>query len=156
MPYKISQRVSYDGVEKLTPGLNDRGIETPDPTPMAPPLGYNKQPSMMENIRNLVRSEALRQAAEAAGAETFDEADDFDVGDDFEPASPYEEVFDPILGGTYDPQFPQRVRDLAEQARQAEAAAPQPPTPVPPAEGPVTPAPAPAASPAPQAPPSKS
>lgn len=75
--------------------LDARGREVPDPTPMAPPVGYKKQPSMMENIRAMVRSEHLRQAAIQAGYETVEEADDFEVGDDFDPSSPYEHNFDP-------------------------------------------------------------
>lgn len=68
----------------------------PDATPIAPPLGYIKQPSITERIRDMVRSEHLRRAAEAAGAESFEEANDFDVGDDFDPQSPYEDEFDPL------------------------------------------------------------
>lgn len=74
---------------------NEKGYEVPDPTPMAPPVGYRAQPSLRDQIREMVRSEKLALEAEAAGFETFDEADDFDVGDDFDPTSPYEEVFDP-------------------------------------------------------------
>lgn len=76
----------------LTP---DGSALIPDPTPIAPPLGYIKQPSITERIRDMVRSEHLRAAAEAAGAETFEEANDFDVGDDYDPNSPYEEVYEP-------------------------------------------------------------
>lgn len=75
--------------------LDENGHEIPDPTPMAPPIGYKRQPSLAEQIRAMVRSEKLRQEAEEAGAETFDEADDFDVGDDYDPRSPYEHDFDP-------------------------------------------------------------
>lgn len=78
--------------KELTP---DGSAIIPDPTPIAPPLGYVKQPSITERIRDMVRSEHLRRAAEEAGAETFEEANDFDVGDDFDPHSPYEEVFEP-------------------------------------------------------------
>lgn len=63
--------------------------------PVAPPVGYKKQPSMVDHIRGLVRSEHLRWAAEGAGAESFEEADDFDVGDDLDPTSPYEDEFEP-------------------------------------------------------------
>lgn len=73
---------------------NVAGQELPDPTPMAPPVGYNKQPSLSERIRDMVRSEHLRHAAETAGAETFEEADDFDVGDEYDPHSPWENDFD--------------------------------------------------------------
>lgn len=66
----------------------------PDPTPIAPPVGYVRSPSLSEQIRAMVRSEALRQAADQAGADTFEEADDFDVGDDYDPRSPFEEQFE--------------------------------------------------------------
>lgn len=78
------------------------GDEVPDVTPMAPPIGYNKQPSMVEHMRALVRSEMLRQAAEASGAETFEEADDFDVPDDLVPMSGFENdpQFEPAVPTT--------------------------------------------------------
>lgn len=74
--------------------LDHLGREKPDDTPVAPPIGYKKQPSMVENIRAMVQRE-LSLAAQNAGAESFEEADDFDVGDDYDPSSPYEEVFEP-------------------------------------------------------------
>lgn len=66
------------------------GAEQPDATPIAPPIGYVKQPTMVEHMRAMIRSENLRIAAEAAGAETFEEADDFEVDGDLEPISAYE------------------------------------------------------------------
>lgn len=88
-----------DYAEKMErKGLTPDGamLDAPDmDLPIAPPLGYIKQPSITERIRDMVRSEHLRLAAESAGAETFEEANDFDVGDDYDPSSPYEEVFDP-------------------------------------------------------------
>lgn len=75
--------------------LDDNGHERLDPTPMAPPLGWKPEPSMVEIIRAQIAGERLRQEAEAAGMESFEEADDFDVDDDFDPSSPYEEIFDP-------------------------------------------------------------
>lgn len=72
------------------------GMEVPSSIPMAPPVGYTRQPTLAERIRQMVRSEHVRLAAIQAGQETFEEADDFDVGDDYDPASPYEETFDPI------------------------------------------------------------
>lgn len=74
--------------------LTTDGREIPDPTPLAPSVGFIQQPSMIDNIRNMIRSERLRQEAEAAGYETPEEADDFDVGDDYDPTSPYEHDFD--------------------------------------------------------------
>lgn len=75
--------------------LDELGREIPDPTPMEPPLGYIKQPSLQDQIRMMVLSEKLRLEVESAGAETFEEADDFDVGDDYDPHSPWENEFDP-------------------------------------------------------------
>ena len=72
------------------------GLEIVDSRPMAPPVGYKKQPSMVDHIRELIRSEKLRLAAEEAGHESFEEADDFDVGDDYDPSTPYEADFDPM------------------------------------------------------------
>lgn len=76
---------------------SDGGALIPDPTPVAPPVGYVRQPSMTERIREMIRNERLQAELAAAGAETFDEADDFDVGDDYDPKSPYEEIFDPPI-----------------------------------------------------------
>lgn len=93
----LSEKVSYErfSLEDGRQIHDERGHELPDPTPLAPPVGYNPQPSLAETIRRMVRSEKLAMEAEAAGMETFEEADDFDVGDDYDPTSPYEEVFDP-------------------------------------------------------------
>lgn len=75
---------------------DELGREIPDPTPLAPPLGYKKQPTLAEQMRAMVISEKLKAEARAAGAETFEEADDFNVGDDYDPTSPYEEIFEPL------------------------------------------------------------
>lgn len=108
------------------PHLDEHGREIPDPTPIAPPLGYKKQPSLAEQIRAMVRSEALRQAAEAAGAESFEEAEDFDVDEDMEPHTPYEAVFDPPA--------PERMPTPLEEAiKKAGAGAPPEAPPAPPA-----------------------
>lgn len=72
------------------------GRELLDPVPMSPPVGYKKQPSMFDTIRGMVRSARLAEEAEAAGMETFEEADDFDIEDDPpDPSTPYETRFDP-------------------------------------------------------------
>lgn len=76
--------------------MNERGQELPDPVPMEPPLGYKKQPSMVDIIRAQVRQEVSRRA-QMAGYESFDEADDFEVEDfDPEPQAPYEAEFEPV------------------------------------------------------------
>lgn len=79
------------GMARLTP----EGREVVDGRPMAPPVGYKRSPSLMEQVRAMVRSEHLAREVARAGAETFEEANDFDVGDDYDPSSPYEEYFDP-------------------------------------------------------------
>lgn len=70
--------------------LDDKGREMPSGVPMAPPIGYRKQPSLHEQIREMIRGEKLRMEAEAAGYETFEEADDFSLGDDDEPQTSYQ------------------------------------------------------------------
>lgn len=79
------------------PGLDANGHEVVSSIPVAPPVGYKKQPSMVEHIRNMVRSEMVRAHAESEGFGTFEEEDDFDVGDDFDPTSPYEMSFEPEI-----------------------------------------------------------
>lgn len=77
---------------------DERGSEIPDPNPMQPPVGYNPQPSLAQQIRQMIISDRLAREAAEAGMETFEEADDFEVGDDFEEErhSPYEGNFDPM------------------------------------------------------------
>lgn len=67
----------------LRKGIGPDGL-IPDPVPIAPPIGYKRQPSMTEIVRNAVRSERLALEAQLAGFETFEESEDFDVGDDFD------------------------------------------------------------------------
>lgn len=77
--------------------LTELGYEKPDPTPMEPPIGYNKQPTMMERVREMIRNEVSMRARNME-AESFEEADDFDTGeDDIDPYSPYEEGFEPVV-----------------------------------------------------------
>lgn len=82
--HRVKPRISVgEYVAKLLGRrTTDDGREIVSSVPVAPPIGYQKQPSMIEHIRNMVRSEQLRQAAEEAGAESFEEADDFDIEDD--------------------------------------------------------------------------
>lgn len=73
-----------------------KGMEFPDPVPVAPPVGYKKQPSIMDNIRELIARASLEAAAQ--GFETAEEADDFDVVDEFDPidrGTPWEAHFYP-------------------------------------------------------------
>lgn len=76
--------------------LDEHGHEVVSNVPEAPPLGWKRQPTMVDHIREMVRSERLRQEAAEAGAETFEEAEDFEIGDDLDPTSPYEAEFEPL------------------------------------------------------------
>lgn len=113
---------------------DELGREIPDPTPMQPPIGYNRQPSLAEQMRAMILSEKLAQEAAAAGMETFEEADDFDVGDDFdqERHSPYEANFDPMTPeerAALATQGKDAERILTPQEKAAAAAAASPPKP---------------------------
>lgn len=79
--------------------LDEKGRELPDPNPVAIPAGFKRPETLAEQVRRLVRSARLAELAESQGMETFEESEDFEVDDDmFDPSSPYEEVFDPVLG----------------------------------------------------------
>lgn len=70
-------------------------LEQPDPTPMQPPLGYKRAPTLSEQIRQQVLAAKLDSLAELE--ETEEEADDFEVGDDFTPLSAHENDHVPTL-----------------------------------------------------------
>lgn len=73
---------------------NEAGQELVSSIPMQPPIGFKKQPSMVEHIREVIRSEMLARQLAENEEETFDEADDFDVPDDPLPPQGYED-FEP-------------------------------------------------------------
>jgi len=75
--------------------FNAKGEELLDPTPMAPPLGYKRQPSLYEQIQAAVRQSKLDELYQLE--ETEEDADDFEVGDDFEPFSEHENEHMPTL-----------------------------------------------------------
>lgn len=111
--------------------LNSDGSETPDPRPMALPVGFERPESIQDLIRRLVTDRAIRDQLEASGVESFDEADDFEVEDDFPMASPYEETFDPlhivareqeIRSGTVRDRSPEEKESAREAIRTAIAA----------------------------------
>lgn len=133
----------------------DEGYEIPDPVPMAPPVGFKKQPSMVENIRNMVRSEMLQREAAAAGFETFEEAEDFGPEDDGVPLphTAYEAVFDPLVPQPSQEPAPAPQGQSATPPAQSSGGSPQggPAGPAGPAPGsptPAAPAPAPSGQPA--------
>lgn len=97
--------------------LDERGREIPSGVPMAPPIGYKKQPSLHEQIREMIRSEKLRMEAESAGYESFDEADDFSLDPDDEPQTHYqnEAVFEGDVIPPPEPSPPPRGRQAAQE-----------------------------------------
>lgn len=129
-----------DTGEVLSKQIGKDGREYGSDVPMDPPLGYKRQPTMVEHIRAMVRNERLAQELAAQGMETFEEADDFDVGDDYDPRSPWENDFDPPIAELV-------AAGQAELDRKAAAPAPSP-TPEA-GVGALTPKPAPAPAPAP-------
>lgn len=66
--------------------------EAVDPTPMAPPIGFKREPTLMEKIQLMVLKEKVNRLQDELGAESPAEADDFDIGEDDEhqPSSLYE------------------------------------------------------------------
>lgn len=72
--------------------LTPLGSEIVSPIPVAPPIGYENEPSVMDRLRDML-NQRLRQLAEGDVLdETEEEANDFDVPDpeDFHPRSIYE------------------------------------------------------------------
>lgn len=106
--------------------IDEDGREVLDPTPMEPPLGWKRQPSLAEQIRDMVRSEQLRAAAEAQGMETFEEADDFEVDDDYDPSTPFENDFDPPIK--------EMIKDVERERASKKETVRQDPQPKPPGE----------------------
>lgn len=88
----------YD--DRLGRPLTPWGAEILDPTPMQPPLGYKKVPTMVDHIQEMKRQirEELSRDMAAAGRETFEESEDFDTdGEEWDPTSPHENEFEPSL-----------------------------------------------------------
>jgi len=80
----------------LTPG----GSEIVSPMPVAPPIGYVQEPSVMDRLNDMLyaRLNAMLQGDDVLD-ETEEEANDFDVPDpeDFHPRSIYElEMLDEV------------------------------------------------------------
>lgn len=75
----------------MSNNLNDKGQEVLDPTPMAIPFGFQRPPTLQEQLMRLMRVHYDLKHDDAF--ETPEEADDFDVGDDFD--------IDPVSGHEY-------------------------------------------------------
>ena len=64
------------------------GLFYPDPTPVSLPAGYERQPSMIDVIKEQIK--LAGKELEQKGLESFEEANDFDVEEDNFYVSPYE------------------------------------------------------------------
>lgn len=75
-----------------TPFLDYYGREVNNPKVLAPPVGFVKQPSIMERIAEQRSLQALARHEEWRDLdETFEEGDDFEVEDDIlDPTTPWE------------------------------------------------------------------
>jgi len=76
------------------------GSEVMDPTPIAPPIGFNPQPSLWEQMRTMYQQMRRQELDGSMDPETIEESDDFDVPDDdvVIPQSPWENERDPSIG----------------------------------------------------------
>lgn len=88
---KVEMAAADEGLKKSPLRHDKNGHEMLDPTPMQPPLGYKRTPTLSEQIAQQVRQMKMEIAlGDSDIEETEEEADDFEVGDDFEPLSAYE------------------------------------------------------------------
>lgn len=100
---------------KFSPWRHDEdGGEVLDPTPMQPPLGYKKTPTLSEQIAMQVRRMKLELLNDDSVHETEEEADDFEVGDDFEPLSPHENDMMPSIK-----ELKKRAKEINDQIAEA-------------------------------------
>lgn len=130
-PY-TGQTVKFTHLDRLGRRLTPWGAEIPDPTPIAPPVGYKRQPTMVDHIRAMVRSERLAQEAAAQGKETFEESEDFDDPDDPDDlSSNWENEYDPPVS-----ELTAAVEEAAEARKPKKPAAPKDPSPSPLADPP--------------------
>jgi len=114
MGYKIhdTTELTHSHVEqsKHDEKHDANGFELGDPTPMEPPLGYRKAPTLTEQIQQQVRQLQLRMLEDQMSPETEEEADDFEVGDDYEPLSKYENEHMPTLAN-----LKKRAKEINDQ-----------------------------------------
>lgn len=94
------------------------GREHLDPTPMEPPLGYKKQQTLSDQIRNMIYQSKMSEIDNSP--ETMEEADDFDMEDDFDPHSRWENDFEPSI---------KELKELYDKRTQEEARVSAPPEP---------------------------
>lgn len=81
-----------------------------DPTPISPPVGFVKPRHIIDDIREMVRTEMSRRA-EDGGFDSFEDAEDFDIDDEYDPTTPFEQYFDPTPVGV--------LRERQQEAQKA-------------------------------------
>lgn len=99
-------------------GRHEDGREYPNPTPMAPPIGWVPTEPIHELIAKMVQNGIREQMEAERGVqlETPEEADDFDTGpDDFDPQAEYEHDFEPTMPWPAS----RAVRELEQQIAEA-------------------------------------
>ena len=89
--------------------FDENGREVLNPTPMQPPLGYKKTPSLAEQIRQQIMT---FRSFEDNDPETEEEADDFEIEDDPQPESRWENDMIPSIKESR-----RRLRELEEQEK---------------------------------------
>lgn len=97
----FKRRIRTHDMEEFIKRQTERGylgaLQNVDPTPMAPPIGYQPRESIFELVKRQVEFQLSEQAR--ADQETFEEADDFEIPDEpwEAPKSPYENDMDPSV-----------------------------------------------------------
>ena len=117
---------------------DELGFEKGNPTPVHIPVGFQRPPTLAEQVARLIRSSDVRKYAESQGLESFEDADNFDIDDANDPSSPWEEHFDMAThrgieyGVTQNPAFDERyigakTRSKGIRERLSKKPAPTPP-----------------------------
>lgn len=160
---KLKRLVTGERVDLATGEVVDPKLRLREPvnsTPMAPPVNYVREPSMMDVLKGQMLKWKVDQLQAELGAETADEAEDFDVDDPegFEPSSPHEherhdmellvafeklQRHDTLMHQKYGKPLPDYLKELGGEGG-------RPPRKAAPAAGPKPPEGAPAAPPAPR------
>lgn len=76
--------------------LDDDGREKLDATPVEIPIGFERPPTLEEQVRRLMNVEYQRMSSlkDMEGLESPEDADDFDIEDDpIDQNTPYEDYF---------------------------------------------------------------
>lgn len=98
-----------------------KGFEHLDPTPMQPPIGYKRQPSLSEQVRAMVYQH--KRELEDSEPESLEEADDFEIEDDYDPHSRWENDFEPSIK-ELKKLYAQRLEEEKKKKEEPPAAAP--------------------------------